>query len=115
MPTHRLVPAMARKWRQIDKFLEVLDRRARRLAGRDARGGAAPIRVVDYGSGKGYLTFAVHAHLRRRFGGAPEVDGVELRAELVAFCNGVADALAAARACASSRATCAASRPRRST
>jgi len=87
----RLVPAMARKWRQIDKFLEVLDHALDALptATRDAD--AAPIRVVDYGSGKGYLTFAVHEHLRRRFGAAPEVTGVELRADLVTFCNGVAE------------------------
>jgi len=86
---HRLVPAMARKWRQIDKFLEVLDHALDAPPG--ANEGATPIRVVDYGAGKGYLTFAVHEHLRRRFGVAPEVTGVELRADLVAFCNGVAE------------------------
>ena len=86
---HRLVPSMARKWRQIDKFLEILDHALDALP---PRGDAAePIRVIDYGSGKGYLTFAVHEHLRRRFGVVPEVTGVELRAELVAFCNGVAE------------------------
>ena len=83
---------MARKWRQIDKFLElvddVLDALPERLPGSD--GTRAPIRVVDFGCGKGYLTFAVHAHLRRRFGVAPEVVGVELRPELVDFCNAVA-------------------------
>ena len=82
----RLVPAMARKWRQIDKFLEVLDGAldaARPPADR-------PLRVVDYGAGKGYLTFAVYAHLRQRFGHEPEVTGVELRPELVAGCNEVA-------------------------
>jgi len=85
---HRLVPAMARKWRQIDKFLEVLDHALDELPHRpDA---VRPLRVVDYGAGKGYLTFAVHEHLRRRFGVAPEVTGVELRGELVDFCNGVA-------------------------
>ena len=86
---HRLVPAMARKWRQIDKFLEVLDHALDALPAAAER--ATPIRVVDYGAGKGYLTFAVHEHLRRRFGVAPEVTGVELRADLVAFCNGVAE------------------------
>jgi SAM-dependent methyltransferase len=83
---HRLVPAMARKWKQIDKFLEVLDHAL------DAAGVAADatLRVVDFGCGKGYLTFAVHEHLRRRFGRAPQVTGVELRADLVALCNRVA-------------------------
>jgi len=88
---HRVVPAMARKWRQIDKFLEVLDHALDALPAATRGEGAAPIRVVDYGAGKGYLTFAVHEHLRRRFGVAPEVTGVELRADLVAFCNGVAE------------------------
>jgi len=89
--SHRLVPSMARKWRQIDKFLEVLDHALDALPASTRDAAATPIRVVDYGAGKGYLTFAVHEHLRRRFGVAPEVTGVELRAELVAFCNGVAE------------------------
>ena len=90
---HRLVPSMARKWRQIDKFLEVLDDALDALPARaaTAEGTPAPIRVVDFGCGKGYLTFAVHAHLRQRFGVAPDVVGVELRPELVAFCNGVVE------------------------
>jgi len=83
----RVVPALARKWRQIDKFLEVLDHA---LDGLPPGATRAPIRVVDFGCGKGYLTFAVHEHLRRRYGVAPQVTGVELRAELVDFCNGVA-------------------------
>jgi SAM-dependent methyltransferase len=85
---HRLVPAMARKWKQIDKFLEVLEHALddAGMTGDDA----APPRVVDYGCGKGYLTFAVHEYLRRRFGGAPEVTGVELRADLVVLCNAAA-------------------------
>jgi len=89
--SHRLVPAMARKWRQIDKFLEVLDHALDALPATTRGEAAPPLRVVDYGAGKGYLTFAVHEHLRRRFGVAPEVTGVELRADLVAFCNGVAE------------------------
>jgi len=90
--SHRVVPAMARKWRQIDKFLEVIDHALDALppALLAEAAGERPLRVVDYGCGKGYLTFAVHDHLRRRFGIAPQVTGVELRAELVDFCNGVA-------------------------
>ena len=88
--SHRLVPTMARKWRQIDKFLEVLDSALDALPAPAEGVARAPLRVVDFGSGKGYLTFAVHAHLRRRFGVEPEVTGVELRPELVEFCNAAA-------------------------
>jgi SAM-dependent methyltransferase len=89
----RIVPAQAKKWRQIDKFLEVLDHALADLPAATLATWQAPgaIRVVDFGCGKGYLTFAVHEHLRRRFGVAPTVTGVELRPELVAFCNDVAE------------------------
>ncbi|MDQ2928805.1 MAG: SAM-dependent methyltransferase [Pseudomonadota bacterium] len=85
---HRLIPSMARKWKQIDKFLEVLDGALDNAAPRAA---TVPLRIVDFGSGKGYLTFAVHEHLRRRFGIAPQVTGIELRADLVDLCNRVAE------------------------
>lgn len=81
----RLVPAMARKWKQIDRFVALLDAAWRRspLAGRDT------VRVVDFGCGKGYLTFALHDHLRRR-GIAAEVIGVDLKADVVAESNRIA-------------------------
>jgi len=89
----RIVPAQARKWRQIDKFLEVIDHALADLPAETMERWHAPgaIRVVDFGCGKGVLTFAVHEHLRRRFGGAPQVSGVELRPELVAAANAIAE------------------------
>jgi hypothetical protein len=83
---HELVPAMARKWKQINKFVEVMAH-ALESAGFDAH---APLNVVDFGAGKGYLTFALHDFLRRQAQGAPralDIVGVELRPELVALCN----------------------------
>ncbi len=82
--TQRLVPAMARKWKQINRFIEVLDHAldsAPALASaRDDR----PLQVLDFGAGKGYLTFAVHDHLRRR--GLPaRVTGVDLKEDMVAL------------------------------
>ncbi|MFO1250337.1 MAG: SAM-dependent methyltransferase [Inhella sp.] len=73
-----LVPAMARKWRQINHFVEIFD------AGLRAAGlhPGQPVRVADFGCGKAYLTFAVHEHLQRG-GWLPQVRGVELRQELV--------------------------------
>lgn len=91
---HRLIPAMARKWKQINKFIEVLSHALEStpsLRGRDRAQG--PLRVMDFGCGKGYLTFAVHDHLRRMQGLPAEVRGVELREDLVALCNGAAQRL----------------------
>ena len=77
--------------------------RARRLPALTRGEGAAPIRGRRLRRGKGYLTFAVHEHLRRRFGVAPEVTGVELRADLVALLQRRRRALRLRRACASSQ------------
>jgi hypothetical protein len=92
----RLVPSMARKWKQINKFVEVFDHAfgASSLAP-GASAGEPPaaarsgrrLEVVDFGSGKGYLTFALHDHLRHTLGLAAQVAGVELRADMVALCN----------------------------
>jgi len=87
---HQIVPAMARKWKQINKFVEVLDHA---LAG-TALKQADAIDVVDFGSGKGYLTFATHDYLRHTLGLPANVAGVELRADMVALCNDAARGLA---------------------
>jgi SAM-dependent methyltransferase len=80
---HTLVPAMARKWKQINKFIEVfasaLD--SSRLAK------AQHLNVVDFGSGKGYLTFAIHDWLRQARQVDAQVTGVELRPDMVALCT----------------------------
>ena len=87
---HQIVPAMARKWKQINKFVEVLDHALASTALKDA----ASIDVVDFGSGKGYLTFATHDHLRHTLSLPARVSGVELRADMVALCNDAVGGLA---------------------
>ncbi len=80
---HELLPSMSRKWKQINKFIEVFDH-AFESAG---LAGTTPVRVVDFGCGKGYLTVAVHDHLRNNRGVEAFVTGVELREDLVRLCN----------------------------
>ena len=86
---HQLVPAMARKWKQINKFIEVLDNALESSALKSA----ARIEVVDFGSGKGYLTFAMHDYLRHTLGLPARVTGVELRDDMVALCSGAVQRL----------------------
>lgn len=84
-----VVPSMQKKWKQINKFVEVFSR-AVREAGFKA---GQQLQVADFGSGKAYLTFAVHDYLsRQQF--AAEVIGVELRQSLVDLCNTTAARLA---------------------
>ena len=87
----QLVPSMAGKWKQVNKFLEILDHaiESAGLVGRES------LRVVDFGAGKGYLTFAVHDYLTHVRGMAASVTGVELRPELVTLCNEVAASVGA--------------------
>ncbi|MCX5876934.1 MAG: SAM-dependent methyltransferase [Deltaproteobacteria bacterium] len=86
---YQLIPSMSRKWKQINKFIEVLDHAivASKLKEQEL------LRVVDFGSGKGYLTFAMEEYLRASLGLSPKVTGVELREDLVTLCTKAAQRL----------------------
>ena len=74
---------MAAKYRQIQKFAELVSHLIREAGLEEG-----PLRVVDMGCGKGYLTFAVSALLGER----AQVRGIEARPELVALTNQAAAA-----------------------
>lgn len=81
-----LIPSMSRKWKQINKFIEVFSHAL-------STAPLAPdqlVRVADFGSGKGYLTFAIHDYLRNTLQREAQVTGVELRPDMVELCNGAA-------------------------
>lgn len=86
---HQLIPSMSRKWKQINKFVELFQRAFDSSALKDK----AVVDVLDFGSGKGYLTFAIHDFLTRGRHIKGQVTGVELRADMVQFCSAVADRL----------------------
>ena len=82
----RVRETMAGKFRQINRFVELLQHL---LA--DAQLGDRPrLRLVDMGCGKGYLTFAAYDYLRGAGWPDVEVVGIEARPELVALCERVA-------------------------
>lgn len=76
------------KFRQVNRFLEMVADVADRLDS------SQPITVVDFGSGRGYLTFGLYHYLRRIRGLGANVHGVEARADLVDECAGIARDLA---------------------
>ncbi|MFK3943622.1 class I SAM-dependent methyltransferase [Pseudomonas monteilii] len=81
-----LIPSMSRKWKQINKFIEVFDH----ALANAPLGADQALKVADFGSGKGYLTFAIHDYLCDHLGRPAQVTGVELRQDLVTLCNGAA-------------------------
>lgn len=76
------------KWRQINKFVEVLTSLVDKSGLRDRR----ELRIVDMGSGKGYLTFAAYDYFKNFRDVDVRITGVDTKHELVHLCNGVAAA-----------------------
>lgn len=77
---------MGDKWKQVNKFVEVLASSYQNSSIKDQQN----ITIVDMGSGKGYLTFAAYEYFASVLKKRVTVRGIEVRPELVAFCNEVA-------------------------
>jgi len=75
---------MEDKFRQINKYIEIADS--------IVSSAALPsgFHIVDMGSGKGYLTFALYDYLNNVLKLSAEITGVELRNELVESSNRIA-------------------------
>ncbi len=78
---------MEAKYRQINKFIEIIDGLIQSSPLKDA----TSLAIVDMGSGKGYLTFALYDHLTSRLKKQATLTGVEVRPDLVDLCNGIAE------------------------
>jgi hypothetical protein len=81
-----LIPKMADKYRQINKYLEIIEGLIEQVSLPEE------IHIVDMGSGKGYLTFALYDYLVNEKQLNVTLTGIELRQELVDYCNEVAGA-----------------------
>ena len=75
---------MSDKYRQINKYIEIFDGMLKQSALKDS------FHIVDMGSGKGYLTFALYDYLTNSLGLNVRITGVEYRDELVVDCNLIA-------------------------
>jgi SAM-dependent methyltransferase len=81
---NQLIDNKRDKFKQINKFLEFFDQTIQGLKQEKK------ISVVDMGSGKGYLTFAMYHHLTNTLGLKAEVFGIEMRPEMISLCNKIA-------------------------
>ena len=77
---------MRSKFRQINRYIETIDTLLASSGLKDRE----KLKVVDMGSGKGYLTFALYDYLTNTLKKDAQVTGVEMREELVVMCEGIA-------------------------
>ena len=78
------------KFRQVNRFLELVD---------DVVPALKPegkLRIVDFGSGKSYLTFAIHHLLTELRGREVELVGLDLKQDVIAACSALAEKTGAA-------------------
>lgn len=73
-----------KKFRQINKYIEIISHLLKEHPLKDQA------RIVDMGSGKGYLTFALYDYLKNEQELQLNMTGIELRPKLVDYCNSVA-------------------------
>ena len=80
----RVVAARYDKFRQVNRFLEYIEDVRDRLP-QDRE-----IRIIDFGCGKSYLTFAVYYYLHEICHLPLRVTGLDLKEDVIAHCNALA-------------------------
>lgn len=85
-PDGRVIRAKYDKFRQINRYLEFIRDILDKLPS------DRTVRIVDFGCGKSYLTFAMYYYLRRQ-GMDIQVTGLDLKADVIARCNELAGKL----------------------
>lgn len=81
----KIVHSRYDKYRQINRFLEFIEDILTSLP-KDRT-----VRILDFGCGKSYLTFAMYEYLRERKGYEVEMIGLDLKEDVMDHCNELAE------------------------
>lgn len=82
-PQFRIIASRSDKYKQINRFIELVDDALRGFS-RDA------IRIMDFGCGKSYLTFILYYYLTEKRKLKAEIIGYDIKADVVEHCNEIA-------------------------
>ena len=85
----KVIPKHYSKFRQINRYLEIVDDVFPYLP----EGKDKPIKIIDFGCGKAYLTFAIYYYLKIKKQRNVEIIGLDLKKDVIEFCNKVAQDL----------------------
>ena len=84
----KVVSSRYSKFRQINRFLEFVDDVLPYVITE-----GEPVRIADFGCGKSYLTFAVHYFLTEIKHVPCQIEGLDLKKDVIDFCNQTAQKL----------------------
>ncbi|MCI8608180.1 MAG: SAM-dependent methyltransferase [Firmicutes bacterium] len=76
------------KFRQINRYLEIVEDVYPALTASPQKD--RPLRIIDFGCGKAYLTFAIYYYLKILKQRDVEIIGLDLKEDVIQFCNQVA-------------------------
>lgn len=82
----QIKPSKYDKYKQINKYLETIE-------GVMSEFEQDFIRIIDFGCGKSYLTFAMYHYLTEILHKQVEIVGLDLKEDVIAFCNDLANKL----------------------
>nr|WP_315025101.1 SAM-dependent methyltransferase [uncultured Aminipila sp.] len=77
------------KFRQINRYLEIVEDVMEYLPEKKDK----PLKIIDFGCGKSYLTFALYYYLKILKYRNVEIIGLDLKADVIEFCNKTAKEL----------------------
>ena len=83
-PDGKVFPKSYAKFRQINRYLEIVEDVFPALPKDRA------LRIIDFGCGKAYLTFAIYYYLKILQKREVEIIGLDLKEDVIDFCNRVA-------------------------
>ena len=83
-PEGKIVKAKYDKFRQINRYLEFIEDIVKQLPN------DRPVRIIDFGCGKSYLTFAMYYYLHVLKKYEINVTGLDLKEDVIAYCNKLA-------------------------